>query len=343
MSVDDYVAGVLAGEAARGAARPRSRRSPSPSARSPWPTAAPSRRRLRPLRHDALPGAAHGDRRDHARGRGDRRRGADVPRRAGVGLLHRLVRRPDRAPVRCLAGRRQSAVSPSQDDDACQGAPAWTADLTADDLARALRAGGFKGRGCATWRWPIAIARAASRACASKASRPAGSPARTSASSSAARSAGSTSRARRSICGAPARLRFSGHGSGHGVGLCVIGSARLGAEGRSAAQILAKYSRACGSRRCRRWRWRRWSRESPPRASRASPRRPARRARRDRVAAGGRRRRARRDPRPRARRARQPREGARRAVPPLITLRFHPTVESYQAATGQPGTRPRRR
>ena len=45
--------------------------------------------------------------------------------------------------------------------------------------------------------------------------------------------------------------RFSGHGSGHGVGMCVIGSARLAERGVSAEAILARYfpgpadSRAC--------------------------------------------------------------------------------------------------
>jgi hypothetical protein len=37
------------------------------------------------------------------------------------------------------------------------------------------------------------------------------------------------------------RYRFSGHGSGHGVGLCVIGSTRLAVAGRSASEILARY------------------------------------------------------------------------------------------------------
>jgi hypothetical protein len=36
-------------------------------------------------------------------------------------------------------------------------------------------------------------------------------------------------------------FRFSGHGAGHGVGLCVIGSMKLAAQGESAAQILARY------------------------------------------------------------------------------------------------------
>ena len=35
--------------------------------------------------------------------------------------------------------------------------------------------------------------------------------------------------------------RFRGNGSGHGVGLCVVGSARLAAAGRSASEILARY------------------------------------------------------------------------------------------------------
>ena len=35
--------------------------------------------------------------------------------------------------------------------------------------------------------------------------------------------------------------RFSGHGSGHGVGMCVIGAARLAERGTSAESILARY------------------------------------------------------------------------------------------------------
>ena len=34
---------------------------------------------------------------------------------------------------------------PSKEDDACQGAPAWTAELHETDLQRALRASGFRG------------------------------------------------------------------------------------------------------------------------------------------------------------------------------------------------------
>src|SRR5207244_4157510 len=35
--------------------------------------------------------------------------------------------------------------------------------------------------------------------------------------------------------------RFAGHGSGHGVGLCVIGSTKLAIAGETAAQILRRY------------------------------------------------------------------------------------------------------
>ena len=35
--------------------------------------------------------------------------------------------------------------------------------------------------------------------------------------------------------------RFTGHGSGHGVGMCVIGSGRLAVQGRSATEILERY------------------------------------------------------------------------------------------------------
>jgi hypothetical protein len=36
-------------------------------------------------------------------------------------------------------------------------------------------------------------------------------------------------------------FRFSGHGNGHGVGLCVIGSAKLAEKGETARQILERY------------------------------------------------------------------------------------------------------
>jgi hypothetical protein len=38
-----------------------------------------------------------------------------------------------------------------------------------------------------------------------------------------------------------ASYRFSGHGSGHGVGMCVIGSAKLAERGKTAEEILRQY------------------------------------------------------------------------------------------------------
>jgi len=42
-------------------------------------------------------------------------------------------------------GADDPSYLPSKDDDACQGAPAWTAELHETDLQRALRASGFRG------------------------------------------------------------------------------------------------------------------------------------------------------------------------------------------------------
>ena len=132
---------------------------------------------------------------------------------------------------------------PSQDDDACEGAPAWTAEIDERDLCRALRA-------CRISRRP------APRGCGSR---------RVNASGRVASLELEGLRPDR-ISGQDLRVavgrtlgwqhikstsfelrrdgevyRFSGHGYGHGVGLCVIGSARLAERGVSAEAILARY------------------------------------------------------------------------------------------------------
>ena len=131
---------------------------------------------------------------------------------------------------------------PSREDDACQGAPAWSATLEAAEVLRALHASGFRGD-------------------------------RLQDVSIAARSgSGRVARLRldglrpNEITGQDLRVaigrtlgwqhikstaftlrrdgdsyRFSGHGSGHGVGLCIIGSARLAEQGHSPEAILARY------------------------------------------------------------------------------------------------------
>ncbi len=139
-------------------------------------------------------------------------------------------------------GAEDPPFLPSREDDACGGAPAWTAELGASDLLRALREAGFSGtriRGLAI----------DGRTGSGRVAR--------------VRIEGVTPP---SISGQDLRVavgrtlgwqyikstafdvrregesyRFSGHGSGHGVGLCVIGSARLAERGETADAILARY------------------------------------------------------------------------------------------------------
>ena len=131
---------------------------------------------------------------------------------------------------------------PSQPDDACGGAPEWTADIKAADLTRSLKAAGFRGD-------RLREMRIVSR-----------------------NSSGRVSKLRVSgfdpetISGQDLRAvvgrtlgwllvkstafemerhgdlyHFEGHGYGHGVGMCVIGSVNLAARGQTAAQILNRY------------------------------------------------------------------------------------------------------
>jgi stage II sporulation protein D len=139
-------------------------------------------------------------------------------------------------------GAEDPPYLPSRDDDACEGAPAWTADLQASDLYRALRRAGFRGDRLVD----VRIARRTGSGRVAQLDVVGLSP--------------------REISGQDLRVavgralgwqhlkstafdlrhqgtyyRFSGHGSGHGVGMCVIGSARLAERGRTADDILARY------------------------------------------------------------------------------------------------------
>jgi len=131
---------------------------------------------------------------------------------------------------------------PSKKDDACGGGPVWTADLGAADLLRALRAAGFRGNRLRQMR---VVSRDRSGRVAQidleglTPDRISGQDLRV----AAGRTLGwqhikSTAfDLERTTDG----YRFTGHGSGHGVGLCVIGSVRLAADGKSAADILQRY------------------------------------------------------------------------------------------------------
>jgi stage II sporulation protein D len=130
---------------------------------------------------------------------------------------------------------------PSKDDDACQRAPAWDARLHEADLQRALRASSFRGELHGV---TIASRNASGRVARLKLDglRPdqiSGQDLRV----AVGRTLGwqhvkSTAFDLRKKDGS---YRFSGHGSGHGVGMCVIGSARLAERGTNAEEILARY------------------------------------------------------------------------------------------------------
>jgi stage II sporulation protein D len=131
---------------------------------------------------------------------------------------------------------------PSQTDDACGGAPAWTAAVAGVDLLRALRAAGFRGDRLRDMR---IVARDKSGRVARlelKGLLPdwiSGQDLRV----AAGRTLGwqhirSTAFDLRHAADV---YQFTGRGSGHGVGLCVIGSVRLAADGKSAAEILGRY------------------------------------------------------------------------------------------------------
>ncbi|MCU1385739.1 MAG: hypothetical protein JWL71_4436 [Acidobacteria bacterium] len=238
-------------------------------------------------------------------------------------------------------GAEDPSYLPSKDDDACHGAPAWTAELHDADLQRALKASGFRGelRGMT-----IASRNASGRVARLRLDglRPdqiSGQDFRV----AIGRTLGwqhvkSTAFELRRT---EAAYRFTGHGSGHGVGMCVIGSARLAERGVSAAEILARYFPGLEIS------------GGEPALTAAAPRTTAPRTN---------------APTPAAPRTAAPRtsadpevlvalpdddEGEREAIvrqtlkardelaralgvaAPRVTLRFHPTTDDYERVTGQ--------
>lgn len=131
---------------------------------------------------------------------------------------------------------------PARDDDGCAGAPAWTAELSEVDLARALRSAGFRGDRLRELRVLSHNESGRVARLTVDGFRPdqiSGQDLRV----AVGRTLGwqhikSTAFDLKQRSGV---YRFSGHGSGHGVGLCVIGSVGLATRGSSAAAILARY------------------------------------------------------------------------------------------------------
>ena len=233
------------GRARQPAGRARSARDHRADVRAGESGASP-RGRFRSVRSDALSGRSRRDAGDRTRGAGDGRADSDArrcDRRSGVIYYTRVVRRPHRrcrprcgraprirrfcrrsATTRAAARRRGPRISTEPICCARFTRPAsrGTGSERIDRVAKWLRSGRDAQTATACGRIT--------------------SPVRTCASPSVGRSGGNTSRARRSNCGGLATsYRFSGHGSGHGVGLCVIGSAHLAEQGRTAEEILARY------------------------------------------------------------------------------------------------------
>ena len=142
-------------------------------------------------------------------------------------------------------GAQDPPYLPSKADEACGGAPAWTAEIAEADLLRALRRAGFRGD-------RLRDVRIVSRDASGRVARlqlEGLTPDRISGQDlrvAVGRTLGwlqiksaAFDLTRRS--GASRAYRMSGRGSGHGVGMCVIGSARLAADGHSAAGILERY------------------------------------------------------------------------------------------------------
>ena len=138
-------------------------------------------------------------------------------------------------------GAENPSYLPSRDDDACQGAPAWTAELHERDLERALRASGFRGE--------LRGLRITARNASGRVARLtldgltpdqiSGQDLRV----AVGRTLGwqHVKSTAFDVSKKQGSYRFSGHGSGHGVGMCVMGSARLAERGVRAEAILARY------------------------------------------------------------------------------------------------------
>ena len=130
---------------------------------------------------------------------------------------------------------------PVQDDDACEGTPAWSSTVAVADLQRSLRSAGFAG----TLRGLHIDGRDASGRVLALSltgmtpNRISGQDVRM----AVARTLGPLvlQSAAFEVAREGAAYRFSGHGFGHGVGLCVIGSVKRATRGESAAAMLAVY------------------------------------------------------------------------------------------------------
>ncbi len=139
-------------------------------------------------------------------------------------------------------GAEDPPYLPSQRDEACGGQPEWTADIKAADLTRSLKAAGFRGD-------RLREMRIVSRNGSGRVSklRVSGFSPDTISGQDLRAVVGRTlgwllvKSAAFEMDRRGDSYHFEGHGYGHGVGMCVIGSVNLAARGQTAAQILNHY------------------------------------------------------------------------------------------------------
>ena len=143
-------------------------------------------------------------------------------------------------------GKEDPPYMPAQPDDACGGAPEWSTNISAGDLTRAFKAAGFRGD---RLRAMSVVSRDASGR-VSKLRLDGFSPEQISGQDLRmavgrtlgfllVKSAAFEMERRRDR--SQDVYHFEGHGYGHGVGMCVIGSVNLATRGQTAAQILSRY------------------------------------------------------------------------------------------------------
>jgi SpoIID/LytB domain protein len=143
-------------------------------------------------------------------------------------------------------GKEDPPYLPAQPDDACGGAPEWSANISAADLTKAFKASGFRGD---RLREMSVVSRDGSGR-VSKLRVDGLSPDQVSGQDLRmivgrtlgfllVKSAAFEMERRRDR--SQDVYHFDGHGYGHGVGMCVIGSVNLAARGQTAAQILKRY------------------------------------------------------------------------------------------------------
>ncbi len=213
-------------------------------------------------------------------------------------------------------GARDASHLPSRPDDACGGGPAWSSEIAARDLLRALRTGGLSGE---TIRGLSVVSRTDSgraawlRVDGLTPSEVSGENLR----SLVGRVLGwqHVRSTLFEVTRTSSGYRFAGRGAGHGVGLCVVGAAQRARSGADVADILREYYPGLELRTLAAGVATRAVRIVLPVEQEASRRDVTELINRSLSEVGA-------------------RLGS--TVPPSVQLRFHPTVESYQRATGQP-------